>query len=146
MVAILILLAKLGPPGFLKKKVFWNKGYEVIIFAYAVVNNILSRNSNYIVDLVVMWLKFSKNFYERSYHNFNFIKIWPEKTIFFEGCSLFKFNNFGLIIPMALKFYASGVAKRSKLKGRKILRLIPTFVELTVEKLVGESFNSPHPE
>ena len=47
---------------------------------------------------------------------------------------------------MALKFYNSGVAKRSKLKGRKILRLIPTFVELTVEKLVGESFNSPHPE
>ena len=85
MVAILILLAKLGPPGFLKKKVFWNKGYEVIIFAYAVGNNILSRNSNYIVDLVVMWLKFSKNFYERSYHNFNFIKIWPEKTIFFWG-------------------------------------------------------------
>ena len=58
MVAILILLAKLGTPGFLKKKLFWNKGYEVIIFAYAVGNNILSRNSNYIVDLVVMWLKF----------------------------------------------------------------------------------------
>ena len=59
---------------------------------------------------------------------------------------MFKLNNFGLIISMALKFYNSGIAKRSKLKGRKTLRLIPTFVELTVEKLVGESFNPPHPE
>ena len=37
---------------------------------------------------------------------------------------------------MALKFY-SGVAEGFKLKVRKFYRLIPTFVEVTGEKLVG---------
>ena len=37
---------------------------------------------------------------------------------------------------MALKFY-NGVAKGFKLKVRKFYRLIPTFVEVTGEKLVG---------
>ena len=44
---------------------------------------------------------------------------------------------------MALKFY-TGVAKGLKLKIRKIWRLIPTFVEVTGEKLVGGFL--PHPE
>ena len=37
---------------------------------------------------------------------------------------------------MALKFY-NGVAEGFKLKVRKFYRLIPTFVEVTGEKLVG---------
>ena len=37
---------------------------------------------------------------------------------------------------MTLKFY-SGVAKGFKLKVRKFYRLIPTFAEVTGEKLVG---------
>ena len=40
---------------------------------------------------------------------------------------------------MALKFY-NGVAKGFKLKVRKFYRLIPTFVEVTGEKLVGSLF------
>ena len=40
---------------------------------------------------------------------------------------------------MALKFYTS-VAKESKLKVRKFFGLIPTFVEVTGEKLVGGVF------
>ena len=46
--------AKMATPGLLKIKVFWNKGYDVIISVHDVINKILSRDSNYIVD-VVMW-------------------------------------------------------------------------------------------
>ena len=43
---------------------------------------------------------------------------------------------------MALKFYTS-VAKGLKLKVRKFWWLIPTFVEVTGEKLVGWAFFTP---
>ena len=57
-----MLSAKLTTLGFLKIKVFWNEGYNVIISACAcdVTNKILSRDSNYIVD-VVMWLTFGNS-------------------------------------------------------------------------------------
>ena len=61
MVAILIMSAKMATLDLLKIKVFWNKGYDVIIFVYDVTNIILSRDSN---------------------DNLNFIRIWPEKPIF----------------------------------------------------------------
>ena len=44
---------------------------------------------------------------------------------------------------MALKFYTS-VAKWLKLKVKKFLGLIPTFAEVTAEKLVGGLFGPPH--
>ena len=55
-----MMSAKLATPGFLKIKVFWNKGYDVIISVHDFTNNILSRDSNYIVD-VVMWPKFGNS-------------------------------------------------------------------------------------
>ena len=69
------------------------------------------------------------------------------KTAFFEEWSWFKFNNLGLALGTNLKFYAS-VAKGLKLKLRKFWRLIPTFVEVTGEKLVGWAVlhPPPHPE
>ena len=60
------------------------------------------------------------------------------KTDFFEGYSSFKFN-LGLAQGAALTFYIS-VAKEGKLKVRKFWGLIPTFVEVTGEQLVGEGF------
>ena len=48
---------KLATPGFLKIKIFWNKSYGDIILDYDVINKILSRDSNYVVD-VAMWPKF----------------------------------------------------------------------------------------
>ena len=54
MVTILMMPAKLASPGLLTIKIFQNKGYDVIIPDYDVTNKILSRTSNYIVD-VVMW-------------------------------------------------------------------------------------------
>ena len=55
-----MMSAKMATLGLLKIKVFWNKGYDVIIFVHDVTNKILSRDSNYIVD-VVMWPKFGNS-------------------------------------------------------------------------------------
>ena len=52
-----MMSVKLATLGLLKIKAFWNKGYDVII---SVIKIILSRDSNYIVD-VVMWPKFGKS-------------------------------------------------------------------------------------
>ena len=57
MVTILMMSAKITTPGLLKIRVFWNNGYDVIISVHDVTNKILSRDSNYIID-VVMWPKF----------------------------------------------------------------------------------------
>ena len=46
--------------GLLKIKVLWNKGYDVIIYVHDVTHKILSRDSNYFVD-VVMWSKFGNS-------------------------------------------------------------------------------------
>ena len=57
-----------------------------------------------------------------------------------------KFNNLGLALGMALKFYTS-LTKGLKLKVRTFERLIPTFVEVTGEELVGgDLFGPRHPE
>ena len=58
-----------------------------------------------------------------------------------EGWSWFKFSNSGLALGTNLKCY-NIVAKGLKLKVRKFLGLIPTFVEVAGEKL---SFRVKHP-
>ena len=60
MAAIFMMSAKLATPGLLKTKVFWNKGFDLIISALDVTNNILAWDSDYIVD-VVMWPKFGNS-------------------------------------------------------------------------------------
>ena len=52
-----MISAKMATPGLLKTTVFWNKGYDVIIYVHDVTNKILLPDLNYIVD-VVMWPKF----------------------------------------------------------------------------------------
>ena len=59
-VATLIMPTKMATPDLLKITVFWNKGYDVIIYVHDVTNKILSRDSNFIVD-VVMWPKFGNS-------------------------------------------------------------------------------------
>ena len=56
-----MISAKMATPGFLKiTKVFWNKGYDIIISVDDVTNKTLSRDSNYIVDVLV-WPKFGNS-------------------------------------------------------------------------------------
>ena len=71
---------------------------------------------------------------------------FEQKKTVFEEWSWFKFNNFGLALFMALKFYTS-MAKGLKLKVRMFRGLIPTFVEVVGEKLIrGTSLALPHLE
>ena len=56
MAKILMMSAKMATPDILKIRVFWNKGYDVIISDHYVTNKFLSRDSNYIID-VAMWSK-----------------------------------------------------------------------------------------
>ena len=58
-----------------------------------------------------------------------------KKNSFLEGWSWFKFNNVGLALGMALKFYAIVTQ----------FYTIPTSVEFTEEKLVGGLFSRPLP-
>ena len=60
MVTILMMSAKMATPGLCKIKVFWKKVYDVIMFVNDITNKILSRDSNYIVD-VVTWPKFDNS-------------------------------------------------------------------------------------
>ena len=58
--AILMMSAKLATLGYLKTKVFWNKGYDIMIFVNDVTSKMLFLKSNYIVH-VVMWPKFGNS-------------------------------------------------------------------------------------
>ena len=60
LVQLLMMSAKMATLGFIKIKVFWKNGYEVIMFVHDVTNKILSRDSNCIVD-VVIWPKFGNS-------------------------------------------------------------------------------------
>ena len=53
-----MMSAKMATSGVLKIDVSLNKGYDVKVSIHDVINKILSRDSNYIVD-VAMWPKFS---------------------------------------------------------------------------------------
>ena len=53
MVAVLMVSAKLATLSVFKIKVFWNKEDQVIIYAPDVTSKVLSRDSNYIVDMVM---------------------------------------------------------------------------------------------
>ena len=53
----ILISPKMAALVLLKIKVFWNNIYDVIISVHDVTNKTLSRDSNYIVD-VVMWPKF----------------------------------------------------------------------------------------
>ena len=64
---------------------------------------------------------------------------------FFERWFWFKFNNLRPVLATDLKFFTS-VKRGLKLKDRKILVLIPTFVKVTGEKLIEKPSCSPHSE
>ena len=52
--------AKVATPGFLKRMIFWNKVYDVLFLVDDVTNKNFSRDSNYIVD-VLMWPRFGNS-------------------------------------------------------------------------------------
>ena len=60
MVTILMMSPKIATPGLRKIKVFWKKVYGIIISVNDITKKTLSRDSNYIVD-VVIWPKFGNS-------------------------------------------------------------------------------------
>ena len=46
--------AKMATSDLLEIKVFWNKDYDVIIYVHDFSNKNLSRDSNYIVEVVML--------------------------------------------------------------------------------------------
>ena len=68
MVTIFMMPAKNATLGVIRIKTFGNQDYDVAISVYDVTNEILSRDSNYIVDMV-MWPKFGNS----SFHIRNVI-------------------------------------------------------------------------
>ena len=59
------------------------------------------------------------------------------KTTYFEGWSFSNFNNLGLALGMKLKLEILHQRVKVEIKIRKFWSLIPTFVNVTREKLVG---------
>ena len=53
MVTILLISAKMATALFLKLKVFYNKSYCVVTSGHDFTNKILSRDLNYIIDVVM---------------------------------------------------------------------------------------------
>ena len=49
-----MISAKMATPDLLKITVFWKKGYDVIIPVDDVTSNILSADSNHIVDMFML--------------------------------------------------------------------------------------------
>ena len=102
-----------------------------------VANKILSRASNYIVD-VVTWPKFANfSVSMRKVIITSILLKFDQKNRFLWGW--FKFNKLELALDKTLQFYAI-MSKMLKLKVKKFWGLIPTFVEVTSEKLVGDLF------
>ena len=81
MVTILIMSPKWAALGLPKLKEFCNKGYDITNYIYDVTIKIISRDSNYILD-VVTWPKFGSSSITRREVIIN--SSWPEKTFFWE--------------------------------------------------------------
>ena len=85
MVTILMMSAKMATLGLLKIKVFWNKGFNVIISVYDVINKNLSCDSNQIAH-VVMSPKFGNSSTPmREVIIISILRFWPEKPPFLRG-------------------------------------------------------------
>ena len=140
MVEILMMSENVATPSLLKIKVFLNKSYDVIFSVHDVTNKILPRDVNYIAD-VVMWPKLGNSSPTlKEVIITQFYKDLTRKTNFYEGYSWVKSSNLKVAFGMALTFYTS-LAKVLKLKVRKFVGLVRTFVEVTREKLVGRFFS-----
>ena len=85
MVTILMISAKISTPGLLKIRVFWNNDYDVIISFDDVTKNFTTwfKLCYRCGHVTKVW--YLQHFYEKSYHNLNFIRIWPEKPLFLRG-------------------------------------------------------------
>ena len=114
-------------------KVLRNKVYGVIISRHDVTNKILSRKSNYIVNIA--------KFCNSSNSMREIIKDLIKKTLFWRAVFV-EIQYLRTEARHGLEMLKQCV-KRWKLKVRKIWGLNSSFVEVTGEKLVGEELFAP---
>ena len=134
-----MMSAKMAILGLFKIKAFLNKDYDVITYFHDFTNKILSRDLNYIAD-VVMRPKFGNSSTSMTeVIIISMLKGLNQKNYLLEGWFWFKFNNLGLALGM------TRVVRLLKIKDRKFWRLILTFEEVTGKKLVGFFCTSPPP-
>ena len=100
-VAILMVPAKMATLGLIKRKYF-----EIKIMTLWFLFKTSSTKFYHVTLMTKVWELY--HLYERSWHNLNFVRIWPEK-LFFDGCLWFTFNNLGLGVDITLEFYTSVV-------------------------------------
>ena len=80
-----MMSAKMVTPGLLKITVFWNKGYDVTIYAHDVTNKILSLDSTYTLDMF-MWPNFDNySISMKEVSQSQFYKDLTRKTAFLRG-------------------------------------------------------------
>ena len=78
--------------------ILWKKGYDVKIPIDDVTTKILSRDSNYILN-VFMWPKFSNSSISmKEVITTSISQGFTRKTALLDGWSWFKFNNLGLAL------------------------------------------------
>ena len=77
--------AKTATPGLLKIRVFWNKGYDVLISVDDVISKIFSRDSNYIVHLFMLPKFDNSSISMREVTQPQFYKDLTRKTAFLRG-------------------------------------------------------------
>ena len=137
MITIWMMSARLAILGLLKTKIFWNNGYDVLISVYDVTKNFFSHGSKYIADLV-MWPKFGNSSTSMGECIIN-PNLWrfDQKKNFFWRVVLVQIQWFETVTKYGLEILYQ-CFKGLKLKVRKFLGLIRTFVEVTGKKWQGE--------
>ena len=131
--------SKIGPLCLCKIKLFRNKSYDVETSDHDATNKILSRGSNYVIDIAI-WPKIGKyNILKRK------VIIIRRKTQFFDECFWFRFNNLGLALGTTLKI-SSCTTNGLRLKVAKFWRLISTFAEYTWGKTGRDLFPPSYPK
>ena len=122
---ISMMSAKMAALDILKNNGILKKSYDVRIPVDDVINKILSRDSNHIVD-VPMLPEFGNSIISmRELITTSILYGFDQKNVLFGGVVLLQGCTF-----------CTSVEKGLKLKVRKFWGLIPTFVEVTREKLV----------
>ena len=86
MVTLLVMSAKMATQGLLKRKVFWNKDYDVIVSGHDTIHKTLPRDSDFIVDMA-MWTKFANSSISMREVIINFLSYGFDQkiTLFLKG-------------------------------------------------------------
>ena len=136
-----MMSAKKATPGLLKIKLFWNKGCDVIIYVHDLTNQLLSRDSNCIVD-IVMWPNFgNSSICVREVFITSMLYGFHQKKHFCWGVVLAEVQLFGTCTRYGLEIL-NQCERKVKTKSQKFL--VTNYYVLSYRAKTGRgSFLSP---